>query len=1324
MRNRVQLKTQNRLEINDWYDVIPSAVYYKGYDEMIFKDFYVMIYEDTTTGMLDSVFISKYGEIHYNSIVLDRKSKYYPAIQNLSSENQKSNVRKTLAVTTLRAYSMLSAKEKRKIDPKMVDLDLWDETRAGKLANEMTLIDTKKPSDLGFQMMNLGYLQTQYINSVVADIVYTNKTQLDIEENNSLVFSVGDQLDQLFDPLTEYSPEPTEKVYQPPNTVQNHDSKLMSSICQELLQVQKNFTTKLVEFLQNFILPLRIKVLNGAIPGYTTSRLNTVFPPTIDEVTRINCIYLDALKLAIPYGSFEMIKASGMTIPYFYKACMRHELAIKNFNESLKVFLNDLHRNGIPEDLNYTKQKIESVIHGSLNLTKIKMILNRLAKCQENDWNSNQLNQVPHYLASSIETIDSFAKDNLVPYQHRVFTPTGKILTELANGWPEELQYGWLTRRVVAIYDVENVSPNNGYLKDQVLIIFSDLVLFLTVLEQQNDSNFHRPSISDILMHSLINESPLKNIPLLAVNGWCDIRNVHVSTYLDDELLKFVVNDEKGILNFNNMYENTRYYKLSVLKKGSKVIELVNKAKILDKTQPFHLFKTKKSGLTVYSTAHDFANYDEEFVKSPFVVFLRISPDDLYLAANKIFFGLSIFKENNSVLLRGKFSNKNFNFERRCYTEELGNALCEIMSEAYVKYMDFEINTIDHSRLIKSNLATLTMLDDFIKNRPIKEQILYKAPERTQSSSKTYQKLLNKKSLEILTGSRNSSGSSVIRRKTTNETHKTTSSKKSIISKKSISSFLKNRSTSDESSGPKVIKQISKIFRTKSNSISGKENQHVQTVQTREALVPTVPSTPWRPAQLVPEIPPVVHSKTEVTPKPTVNVPAVESKPIDKKLDTHLTSSKSGQFKDDLYDDYELFKPLEVTTPRTIVQDTTEDLTHSSSIYPVRSPEITLSTPVLMKKTRLLPISPEKFFPVVEKEEPREVKLPEPILPVNVKPLSLAELHTSHSVRRKLSKLMDEIDYNYYNDGENNWELLGTDNLSNGGLSTVLSVSEIPPAVANRIHNYRALLQQDAPIIDRVSEKVQEVEESKIEPPVELKQEQPDDSFSITFGDIEDYGELDIDRLQINEILLQQQEKDSKQLYNGDIKESEMVDSLGQDMVKCEPQEQQFTYKNTEDYDLSENFKLENQIQLEDLTTSDFTMSSEGHLTEEESRANFTWVSPSILEGAMKDSPLKEPKKILTSKISLVQPPMKRLNSSHYYVPHEDSVRFDEPILRASSYSYLTGILDQDVQFDMEPIAEDHENLAETTMMYDNKVTENLKESSIRYLAGIIYDED
>lgn len=264
-------------------------------------------------------------------------SRYYSACLNLPQSMASSLVRKALAIACLRTYANLDINLKTFLtesSEEALQFD-WDETTAGALAASLIPATGKFPDQIGTAVIDSGILQPKFIRSVVIDIIYQDLDTTN-DSNNELVYLFGNQLEHLFDPLSEYSPEPTEMLYSPParqQALRPGDDKIVQSVCKELYSLQSHFTTDLLCFLQDYLIPLRVKALGGELPELTIRKLNMIFPPTIDEVVRVNNILYEALDAAINYGSYEVLKACGISIPYFYKACMRHEAATRNFTQ-------------------------------------------------------------------------------------------------------------------------------------------------------------------------------------------------------------------------------------------------------------------------------------------------------------------------------------------------------------------------------------------------------------------------------------------------------------------------------------------------------------------------------------------------------------------------------------------------------------------------------------------------------------------------------------------------------------------------------------------------------------------------------------------------------------------------------------------------------------------------------------------------------------------------------------------------------------------------------------------------------------------------------
>ncbi|KAK6458484.1 uncharacterized protein RJT20DRAFT_126528 [Scheffersomyces xylosifermentans] len=668
----VTVPTAEEISVDQWMTLFPKAAFFSGHDEALFHNVITIVYQNHKTKKICAKTLTKYGLSSYDNIILDSRSRFWPSCENLLPEYQKSNVRRALAITNLKNYNRISNHSGSLNIERQ-----WDETNAGDLANTMSAMDMKSPEELGSKLLQFGLLQHHTINSLVLDVIYDNSPKTSskeiIEENNKLVYLLGEQLEQLFDPLLEYSPEAMQISYSVPArstfVAPIASSDEIDAVVNELITVQTNFTMGLVNLLQDFIIPLRISIL-GTAANTGIAKLNQVFPPTIDEITRINCILNDALAKAKRFGYVEIFKVVGLILPYFYKAFIRHEANLKNFTQKLNKFGSKYQKN-IFENRNinkgkYTIREIDSVIAGSLlELPKMKLILKRLynsIQAEKEEVRGDILDDedvlINDSYKSAMDVIDAFgggaAEEGATTGRSRIFTPTGKILTLLASKWPAELQYGWLTRKVVGIFELRNVKPIEGSLQDiDILIIFSDHLLFLTVIDddyylKRDQGKSKRLSISDVLMHSLINEKPLpklKSLPSMEVTAWCDINEVVTSTYkspscdgdsMEVDFLRFLNTSANGFRSsertqrvYSKQYEvlyGTRDAQLS----GNNIIELINKSKILHKSQPFHLFKSNDPFLNVYSTAHDYSVYEAETCKSPFAMFLNITFDEPY----------------------------------------------------------------------------------------------------------------------------------------------------------------------------------------------------------------------------------------------------------------------------------------------------------------------------------------------------------------------------------------------------------------------------------------------------------------------------------------------------------------------------------------------------------------------------------------------------------------------------------------------------------------------------------------------------------------------
>lgn len=643
---------------------------------------------------VSTLLISQHGTSGFLNITIGPQSRYHCASLNLPEEHQNSVVRQALAITTLRSFATMDISTRENltrlyIKDSTVD---WDETMAASMAARMKLADGRYPEEIGKYLLDCGYIEPKLIKSSTIDVVYEDSDNT-IDKNNEMVYLLGDQMEQLFDPLSEYSPESTELSYSPPTdsyTTLEDDSEQVRTICEELFALQANLRSELIDFLQEFLIPLRVKVLGGEISNLNIRKLNSIFPPTIDEVVRINNIFYDSLRQAYPYGSFEILKACGMTIPYFYKACMRHEAATKSFSRSFNYHyertLGQFRAN--KPAATYTPRKIESIIHVSIHLTKVKLILDRLIKAKS--WPKEQQVYVSEYYNSAVGTIDAFGKENTVaPYNRRIFTPTGKILVEIANGWPKELEYGWINRRVVTIFDAKDITAPEQE-THHIIILFTD---YLVILKPQEPialvsaSGLHKPSIADILMHALINESPLQTLPQLEVFKWNDASSIFFAEYSGSRNLAIYSSNE-GFYTKNGLNKDALLYQLvRPDSSATKMVELLAKAKIMNKTQPFHLFKVTKPELSIYTPVHELEAYTQEIRKSPVAMFLNVDITREVLKANNLKACFKVaFADSNHVKIT-LYSVLDYEFQKTIAKSDFNSVITTELSHIYSLYL-------------------------------------------------------------------------------------------------------------------------------------------------------------------------------------------------------------------------------------------------------------------------------------------------------------------------------------------------------------------------------------------------------------------------------------------------------------------------------------------------------------------------------------------------------------------------------------------------------------------------------------------------------------
>lgn len=689
-----------------------------------------IIYKDQPTSpSLSTILIGRHGISESVNMTISPKSRFYGACLNLPEEQRTSMVRKAIAVSCLRTFSNmeLTIKSYLTFSTQETQLFDWDETTAGSVASRMIPAIGRYPDDIGRAILDTGVLSPKFIKSSVIDIIYQDSPSTN-DYNNELVYLFGNQLEHLFDPLAEYSPEPTEMLYSPPTyppMQRPSDTTLVQSVCEELFSIHSHFTSDLLNLLQDFLIPLRVKVLSGDVPGINMRVLNTIFPPTIDEIVRVNNIFYEALNLAMPYGSYEVIKACGISIPYFYKACMRHEATTRNFSANLRqhydLIMVNTHTLG-----RFTINRIESIIHCSLHLTKIKMVLDRLIKLV--NWSNDELANVEEFYQSAVGTIDSFGKESFVsPYDNRIFTSTGKLLVEISKGWPKELEYGWINRRVVTIFDAVGIMQDEQDILN-VIFVFTDSVVVIKPQEAisvTSDSGIHKPSVTDMLMHSMINSVPLPNLPELNVVGWAPIDNVYMAEVEGAQSLAMYVTGT-GFIKSATESSNLELFRLIRPEMTtSSIVNFLSKAKIMNKTQPFHLFLNQQKHFSTFATVQEYQGYVNEASKCPIAIFANMPISNITLDTHNLIacIGTQIFdNEYVSITVVSKLA---YNTHETVSKTEFSAAIASQVSRLYSLYFASS-NPFVTEMVIKNNSS--------ITNHLIK----YATTPRRQAESKSH----------------------------------------------------------------------------------------------------------------------------------------------------------------------------------------------------------------------------------------------------------------------------------------------------------------------------------------------------------------------------------------------------------------------------------------------------------------------------------------------------------------------------------------------------------------------------------------------------------
>ena len=631
--------------VSYWQLVFSHAAFFSGYDPVLFGHVITVVYKSSATNKLCAVSVTKFGCNVYDSIILGASSQFWPACQNLASEHRLSKVRRVLAIANLKNFKKLWNSRGT------VELNrAWDETNAGGLASNMRLMDRYPPSELGERLLALGLLQTLNMASICVDVVYDNVNSGErvVAQNNALASIFGTHIDQLFDPVLDYSPQAIEHVYTPPSSPFFEpllENTAIGDVMKELIAVQRKYTTGLLDILQDLIIPFRTCVDVDMIKQLLSAgtRADQVFLRTIDEIARINCVLHISLKSALPHGYTEVFKVLGGHIPYLYNAFVRHYANIRQYNQKYIRFLEQhgVLENSFVNQKSYSLQHVKSIVSGCLyELPRLKLVIMRLYRLilseqkklsTKYEFDNTQLDRD---YRTVIETIDALGfEENESLTKRLIISPEGRLLVDLAKDWPEDLRCDWSTRKVVAVHELVASFSR----EQQILVVFTDKLLFLSVTYRARAHKGVR--WADVLMNSLINKIPLPDLPhkpKLTVKYWCAIDRILAKSFdrVDGKCLSLTA---YGGNYFKRHGSHKPTYSLlydlledpDVLVTYNKIAESITKAQILGKSTSFHLFKHTEPDFSRYYCAHSRDEYPWEVIKSPVVILLNIGQEEI-----------------------------------------------------------------------------------------------------------------------------------------------------------------------------------------------------------------------------------------------------------------------------------------------------------------------------------------------------------------------------------------------------------------------------------------------------------------------------------------------------------------------------------------------------------------------------------------------------------------------------------------------------------------------------------------------------------------------
>ena len=729
-----------------------DAVYMTA-DDDFFGTLLAIVYKtDVSSPKLSVILIGSHGTSGFLNMTLDRTSRYFAACRGLAPTHYNSPIRRALAIACLRTYTTTDKPLTAKLP------GYFDAACAGSLGSRFRLLCGKFPKSIGERVVNSGLICAKQVSSSVVDVIYEDSDDT-IDQNDELIYLLGRQLDYLLDPLTLYCPEQTDKLYEPltspgaglkiKNSITvtstgsdnnendvwalgslDDESQEVQDTCEELYLLESHMRSSLLDLLQTVVIPLRVLVLQDQFPGLNVSKLNAIFPPTIDELYRMHCILYDALKAALPFGAFEIIRACGSTMSYFYRACTRHLAATKHFETFVLELLDEFPEleDAAGVDIRANLVNITNVVYEAGQLKRFEPLLNKLLSDKAEEWTPRENIVVEELCSISSKTIRAVSTADTI--ENGIFN----VIDKLFVNWPNTVLTDLESRRIITIFEAHDIleTSDDASQGDLIFIIFSDVMIVCRPTERIHKSSLsglHMPQICDVLMHSMLNNAPIDDsVPPLEVIAWSHLMDAHFASF-EENLFVF----SKSLI---GSYE--------LITSGFTVrdiVALLSKAKIVSKSEPFHLFEisddsadshlesealidvpTTNSKLQLLSAVQEVKSYLSEYNKSKVAVFLTTKMSETLLHQHNLYAAICLNFDDDDNVIIDVLTKKQYTMKTVVSKEELRNAVlneCSYLLTLLLSSQNDEVLSL----IVKSNKQIASGLVQW-SSRPPAENVI------------------------------------------------------------------------------------------------------------------------------------------------------------------------------------------------------------------------------------------------------------------------------------------------------------------------------------------------------------------------------------------------------------------------------------------------------------------------------------------------------------------------------------------------------------------------------------------------------------------------